>query len=183
MVFDPTIYDNLKVVFEGALYDLDRTGRILIVGREDLVDLASMSRRFAMRMEKQQDATCQAKLELSSNLVDFASELRRMRLADEVPGSRLTLSFDLPLRMAVNSGAIDEHLRAVWGDVAAVQHERVESFAPHAGDRSDETPSGIYRITLPLAGKIDEDNIEDVVSLLDHLVLSLETIEQIGNSR
>ena len=29
-MFDPTIYDNIKVVLEGAVYDLDLEGKIII---------------------------------------------------------------------------------------------------------------------------------------------------------
>lgn len=183
-MFDPTIYDNLKVVFEGALYDLDRAGRILVTGRDDLVNLATMSRTFVMQVEKPENATCAAKLELSSTLVNFASELRRMRLADEVPGSMLTLTFELPERMVVHSPALDEHFQAVWAEVADVVHERLAPFEPNPEKRRlEETPDGVYRITLYFKGKIDEDNIEDVVPLLEHFISSLETIEDAGNSR
>ncbi|TCP58254.1 hypothetical protein EV586_102708 [Tumebacillus sp. BK434] len=183
-MFDPTIYDNLKVVFEGALYDLDRAGRILVTGRDDLVNLATMSRSFVMQVERPENATCAAKLELSSTLVDFASELRRMRLAEEVPGSMLTLTFELPERMIVNSAALDEHFQTVWAEVADVVHERLAPFEPNPEKQSrEETQEGIYRITLYFKGKIDEDNIEDVVPLLEHMISTLETIEDAGNSR
>ncbi|ASS74300.1 hypothetical protein CIG75_04400 [Tumebacillus algifaecis] len=182
-MFDPTIYDNLKVVFEGALYDLDREGRILVSGREDLVNLATMARTFVMKVEKPEHATCIGKLELTSTLVDFASELRLMRLADEVPGVLLTMSFEMPERMVVQSPALDDHFQAVWAEVAEVVHERLAPFEPQPEKRKHmEEPDGIYRITLSFRGKIDEDNIEDVVPLLEHFVSSLETIEDIGNS-
>jgi hypothetical protein len=182
-VFDPTIYDNLKVVFEGALYDLDRAGRILVSWREDLVDLATMSRTFAMQVEKRENPTCTGRLELSSTLVDFASELRRLRLADEVPGAHLTLSFELPGRMVPKSPALQEHLQAVWGEVAEIVHERSSPFKPDPVKRAIvELPEEVYRIGLYFRGKIDEDNIEDVVPLLEHFVSTLETIEDIGNA-
>ncbi|UTW70295.1 hypothetical protein KHA80_06930 [Anaerobacillus sp. HL2] len=41
-MFDPTIYENLKVVIEGEVYDHDMNGRILII-QIDIVDLATMS--------------------------------------------------------------------------------------------------------------------------------------------
>ncbi|UOK56770.1 hypothetical protein MGI18_18515 [Bacillus sp. OVS6] len=45
-MFDPTAFDNLKVVLEGAIYDADLGGFITVIGRKDLVDLAAMSRCY-----------------------------------------------------------------------------------------------------------------------------------------
>jgi hypothetical protein len=47
-MFDPTVFDNLKVIIEGAIYDLDLDGELQVVNRRDLVDLANMSRQFSM---------------------------------------------------------------------------------------------------------------------------------------
>ncbi|KPV55085.1 periplasmic component, partial [Paenibacillus sp. A3] len=51
-MFDPTIFDNLKVVLEGHLYDLDAEQTIRVIGREDFIDLASMKRIFSMRIRR-----------------------------------------------------------------------------------------------------------------------------------
>ena len=47
-LFDPTAFDNMKVVLEGAVYDRDLFGDILIVSRDDLVNLATLSRKFTI---------------------------------------------------------------------------------------------------------------------------------------
>jgi hypothetical protein len=41
-MFDPTAFDNMKVVLEGALYDLDIMGEIIITDRNDLFNTAKM---------------------------------------------------------------------------------------------------------------------------------------------
>jgi hypothetical protein len=170
-VFDPTIYDNLKVVFEGALYDLDSSGRVHVSGREDIVDLATMSRAFRMQVEKL-DGRCKAQVELTSGLLDFAGELRRVRLAEEVPGCELRLSFHLPESMAEDCEEIDSYLEAIWGEAADVVHERTARLLPEQAD------AGRYRIELRFRQKIDEDNMEDVEPLLDHLVATLDHVEE-----
>lgn len=38
-MFDPTAFDNMKVVIEGAIYDLDLDGEISIIDRNDLLIL------------------------------------------------------------------------------------------------------------------------------------------------
>ena len=170
-MFDPTIYDNLKVVFEGALYDLDSSGRVHVSGREDIVDLATMSRAFRMRVEKLA-GRCKAQVELTSGLLDFAGELRRVRLAEEVPGCELRLCFQLPERMAEDCRVLDSYLVEIWGEAAVVEHERTARLWPEQAD------AGRYQINLRFRQKIDEDNMEDVEPLLDHLVATLEHLEE-----
>jgi hypothetical protein len=178
-VFDPTIYDNLKVVFEGSLYDLDRDGRLVVTGREDLIDLAGMSRRFVMRATLP-EGRCAAEVELSSGLLDFAGELRALRLAEETIGCKLKLTFFLQERLAEQAAPFDEYLREVWGEEADVHHTLVQPVGP---SRRYEQADGEYRISLLFRKKIDEDNIADVEPLLLHLVSTLEWLEEQGGKR
>lgn len=36
-MFDPTAFDNLKVIVEGAVYDFDLHGDILVTDRKDMI--------------------------------------------------------------------------------------------------------------------------------------------------
>ncbi|HEU4962992.1 MAG TPA: hypothetical protein VFV52_03895 [Bacilli bacterium] len=198
-MFDPTIFDNLKVVLEGALYELDADKRALVIGREDLVDLAGMSRAFRMRLRLPEGA-CVAEVELTSGLLDFAAELQRLRLAEEAPGSRLQVSFRMPPDRVQALPAIAAHMTEVWGEVAEVRHERVsvlpveaeqEDVSVRAGSEANAEEelatnpfaTGEYRVTLAFRGKIDEDNIHDIELLLDHVVSTLDTMEEVEGSR
>ncbi|TYR76541.1 hypothetical protein FZC79_06580 [Rossellomorea vietnamensis] len=49
-MFDPTAYENLKVVLQGALYELELLGSLKVVNREDIVDLASLARRYSLTL-------------------------------------------------------------------------------------------------------------------------------------
>jgi hypothetical protein len=173
-MFDPTIYDNLKVVFEGGLYDLDEAGRILVIGREDLVDLASMSRTFRMQVRKR-NGRCKASLELFSGLLDFAGEFQYIRLADESPGCHLRLSFELPFECGRHSDNMQQHLESVWGEVAQIFHEETRVLLPEEG-------GGHYKIRLEFLDKIDESHIDDVEPLLEHFVATLDELEGYSDS-
>jgi hypothetical protein len=177
-LFDPTIYDNLKVVLEGALYDHDRGGRVYVSGREDLVDLASMSRTFRIQVQKQA-GTCRGQLELSSGLLDFASELRRVRLADEIPGCTLRMIFWLAEEARHEYVVIDEYMQDVWGEVADVVHEHCTVL--RTATKKEEF-QGEYRITLDFHGKIDENNIQDIEELIEHFIRTVEQLDGKGNS-
>ncbi|KEO84650.1 hypothetical protein [Tumebacillus flagellatus] len=173
-MFDPTIYDNLKVVFEGALYDLDHDQRLRVSGREDLVDLATMSRTFRMQVRKP-DSEIQATVLLQSGLLDFAGELRRVRLADQLPGCVLELHFDLPPEKAAHAAVYENYLEEVWGEVAQSRHELSTVLMTQPGE---EAGRGGYRITLMFRAKIDEDNIHDIEPLLQHLVATMEFFDE-----
>ncbi|MBR8645431.1 hypothetical protein KEH51_18565 [[Brevibacterium] frigoritolerans] len=50
-MFDPTAFENMKVVLEGAVYDRDFIGDILVINRDDIVNLSTMSRSYKIEME------------------------------------------------------------------------------------------------------------------------------------
>ncbi|WJH34045.1 hypothetical protein N6H14_29460 [Paenibacillus sp. CC-CFT747] len=93
-MFDPTIYENLKVVAEGAVYDLDLKGELLILGRSDRVELASMSRAYAIRFRLPDKPEASAEFRLEADTYDLSAEILEKREA--VPGCRLELFFNLP---------------------------------------------------------------------------------------
>ena len=48
-MYDPTIFDNLKVAFENQVYDLDNLeNEITITNRIDRMDFAVMGREFTI---------------------------------------------------------------------------------------------------------------------------------------
>jgi len=76
---DPTIFDNLRVLMEGALYELDLAGELVVTERQDLVDLAALSRSFRMTVEVPSSEIApkyppKLELRLSSQFLDFAAE-------------------------------------------------------------------------------------------------------------
>ena len=45
-MFDPTAYENMRVVLEGIFYDKDLSGEILVIDRNDIVNTAKLSREI-----------------------------------------------------------------------------------------------------------------------------------------
>ncbi|WP_159887924.1 hypothetical protein [Paenibacillus puerhi] len=181
-MFDPTIFDNLKVVMEGRLYDLDSEGSVRITGREDLVDLAAMSRTFRMLL-RQGSGHCQAVISLSSGLTDFALERRIARSADLRPGAVLQLILELPAAYSERINALHDYLVRLWGEEAEVRHELAVSLLPEA-DAERGKPSSVpdaYRISIRFDHKIDESHIEDLEQWLDIAAMCLEHVEERKN--
>lgn len=195
-MFDPTIFDNLKVTLEGALYDLDREEALSVIGREDLVDLASMGRTFRMRFRRL-EGTCVGEVTLRSELDDFAGELRPLRIADaaSAPGAHLRLMFELPESKLDSVSAAHAAIAEDWNEAAEIAIELVSVIVPEASDggvrRTDE-PVGEYgiahgrlserqhaRIILSFRGKIDEADIGEIPVMLEQAAISLEQLDAI----
>ena len=50
-MFDPTAFENMRVVMEGIFYDKDLSGDITIVDRNDVINTAKMSRDFDLSFQ------------------------------------------------------------------------------------------------------------------------------------
>ncbi|WP_335869627.1 hypothetical protein [Bacillus sp. 2205SS5-2] len=74
-MFDPTSFDNLKVVLEGFVYEADLLGDIVIESRHDMVDLAAMSREYSLSFRTSSEASFTAKIMLNSSMRMLSSEL------------------------------------------------------------------------------------------------------------
>lgn len=91
-MFDPTAYENIKVVFEGLIYDQDLEGNIIIIERNDIVNLADLSRAYNITFIHKRDRKqlLKVKLELNSNFKQIASEWMPMTT---VPGVSVSIQF------------------------------------------------------------------------------------------
>jgi hypothetical protein len=178
-MFDPTIFDNLKVVMEGRLYDLDAEGSIRITGREDQVDLAAMSRTFRMKLQTP-SGSCQAVITLASSITDFVMERRIARPADQRPGAELGLELMLPADYSEYTEAVHDYLVRLWGEEAEVRHElrlHLEPGAGTGGELGRSWPES-YRVLIRFTHKIDESHIEDLEQWLDIASMCLAHMER-----
>ena len=93
-MFDPNAYENMKVVIEGIVYDHDLNGDILIIERNDLVNLANMSRSFSLVfiLKNDKQPKIETKLELSATLFQMAAEWYPI---NEEPGANFRIVFKM----------------------------------------------------------------------------------------
>ncbi|MBN8190669.1 hypothetical protein JI667_00785 [Bacillus sp. NTK074B] len=77
-MFDPTAFDNLKVVFEGAVYDLDLTGEIQIVDRKDLFDFARYERCYQIHYSLPSKKSCVVEFHMRADMGHFLAERHQM---------------------------------------------------------------------------------------------------------
>jgi hypothetical protein len=170
-MFDPTVYENLKVVLEGAVYDLDLAGSLKVTAREDLIDLASLSRKYRMAFQLA-DAGIEsavAEMELSAGLKDLAAEILEQPGAD--PGCSIVVRFTGIIRQdedeAQVCGLSEAALHQVWGSRFQVSQTISHEFGSN---------NRIHLINLQFGRSFTEEIAEDIPRMVDHTVLTLEKL-------
>ncbi|MCS7461113.1 hypothetical protein N0M98_13245 [Paenibacillus doosanensis] len=174
MMFDPTIFDNLKVVFEGAMYDMDLSGELQIVNRTDRVELSAMSRSFGMEAVRKPDGAVKGSFFLKASLADLSAEL----LAEQgkQPGCSLELEFVYPIQEpARDCEEAEAILRSIWGEAPSILQVVQTVYGQEPSVRTNH-------VTVQFSRKLDERQIDDIPSLLEHLALSMERLERQGNA-
>jgi hypothetical protein len=171
-MFDPTAFDNMKVIIEGALYDRDLDGEIIITDRNDTINMAKMSRHFniCFSFPHVKGKEVSAKMELESMLVHLASEL--------LPGSKtkhLTGCFVKPyFTFEVEETELDylklyTILNELWGTsrkiTLSIQHEPLNPNNKKTGS-----------ITVDFERLITEDQMVDLVEMTDVMITTLQKI-------
>jgi len=168
-MFDPTAFDNMKVVIEGVLYDRDLSGEIIIVDRNDWMNMAKMSRRFIITfaLPDEQAGNMTASFEMEVKLANLVAELLPESISESLAGCHVKLNFsfkaDLPIQ---THQVIKERLIEIWGDnrhiSTVVQKDPLED--------SSETSN---LVTINFARIIHEEQLDDLVEMTDVMVKTL----------
>lgn len=185
-MFHPIAFDNIRVVLEGGMYERDFDGEITITGRSDTMDLAIYERRFQVEFrlanrEGEDPATVQARLQLATTLSDIAAEQLQEPRLTEVIGCTICIHFFLRVRDVPKEAAeIAELLNRVWGNRPTVTQTVKADW-----HELQPWPPRYYtnQVTLDFQRKITEGNIEDLRDLLDHMVISLQTLQEFADHR
>ncbi|MEH7381907.1 hypothetical protein V7138_15715 [Bacillus sp. JJ1533] len=167
-MFDPTVFENLKVVVEGALYDLDLEGQILIIDRKDQIDTAKMGRHYHISFKDKAINEIHAYIDLKIDLDNLVSELRN---TNEKPGCFLEIGFVFKLDSLDACPTIERELTTIWGDTREIQQEI--SF-PYGSINQFTNNSKIIFHRL-----IHEDNIDDLLEMIDYII---DSIHQLHNT-
>ena len=186
-MFHPLVFDNIRVVLEGAVYDRDFEGAITITGRSDVMDMASFHRMFQIEFtlvdrDKIEQAVI-AEMQLRTGLADIAAEQLEQPLIEHV-GCTICIHFHLPM---MNHEDVPQKIRSIttilddiWGSrpyitqtlKAKVEENRIEWPPKHLRNQ----------VTLDFHRKIDEGNIDDLRFLIDHTVQSLTQLQMFADN-
>lgn len=173
-MFDPTIYENIKVVLEGEIYDIDLNGKIFVTMRKDLVDLASMSRKFVIQFRLLDSAKAiYAEINLIANTEDLASEI--LERDDLKPGCEIIIKFyTMVTDPRVECKKISDKLNIIWDNRPEIS-QRLSYIYEQNGNNKSEL---LNEINLNFGRKIDEENISDIHNLVDYTIKSLVVLSK-----
>jgi len=97
-MFDPTAFENIRVVLEGIFYDEDLEGSLIIIDRNDLINTAKLSRTYELicRLTASNEVanpqiTC--KVTLNASLENLTAELLPVNHIKQEAGCHLTIEF------------------------------------------------------------------------------------------
>ncbi|WCK55327.1 hypothetical protein PP175_04960 [Aneurinibacillus sp. Ricciae_BoGa-3] len=183
-MFDPTIFENLKIALEGTVYDKDFSGEILVTSRHDAVDLADMSREYRIGFQLKENNTespqqLAAEIVLKAETQDLSGEILEMDAKDSgKPGCTIFVYIYHKAVTIHLCSEIEDVLDELWSFRPRIRQEL--SFALPL-DKKEERYKNT--ITLDFGRKIDESNFEDLPEMIDCTISSLESITNLMNNR
>lgn len=170
-MYDPTVFENLKVAFENQLYDLDTIeGEITMLGRSDVMDFAILSRKLAIRFALVEHQAVTAEIILEASLTDLADEL--LENPGKNPSCSLTLRFHKRVQdVAEQCQRIDEALNEIWENEAEVAQTLHFTYGEAASSYLD-----VIEVRFK---KINEDNMREIPDFLQSVLIALGVLNGI----
>lgn len=172
-MFDPTAFENMKVVIEGALYDYDLEGEITIIDRNDMMNMAKLSRSYDVTFVLSNVETVKCKFLMEAALENLAAELLPASLSEQLAGTAIYITF----KMTHNNNhilhaEIEKALRSIWGNERIIKHMMMV-------DPFQQTDTVHKDIVIDFNRLIFEDQMDDVIIMVDYMIQSLERINKI----
>jgi hypothetical protein len=170
-MYHPSVYDNLKVVFEGVIYDSDFSGAIEIIDRKDLVDFAIFEKSTSIAFKLSGiDHSIIGKMILTTNLEKIAIE--KLKDNPDAAGCNLSVEIKTPVyeietdckkiqmilrkwTAGVFKGEIKQKLTYIYGESRNVFHNT---------------------ISIQIENVVTEEDSEHFNSVLDQLLRSMHEI-------
>jgi len=169
-MFDPTIFENLKVAIENQVYDLDNLDhKIKITNRVDRMDLSIMKRDFAIHFTLIDKRDVTAEIVLEASLEELATEI--LEQTGKNPGCTMYLRFYKHVQNVTNQcKEIERVLNEIWEpDIPLTQ---TLSFVYG----QDLSLNYLNIIEVAFDHKINEDHMGIISDFLEHILSTLEVL-------
>jgi hypothetical protein len=172
-MFDPTAFENMRVVMEGIFYDKDLSGDITIVDRNDVINTAKMSRDFDLSFQLKSTSvskvTC--KVTLKANIENLAAELLTTSRSAGSAGCIVTIEFlfenDRDESVTLE---VDQLIRKIWGEDRIVkQMIRYEPL--------NRIQRAHHTVLISFDRIIREDQMDDLIEMHEYMLITLDKLE------
>jgi len=165
-MFDPTAYENLKVILEGLVYEYDFNEAILVTSRDDIVNLANLSRSFQMDfcIPTDQKELLEGSISLSANFEQLASEWYPM---GEEPGCDLEIQYSFEIGL---SEFMEKRVLKLLRDEFSEEYELDWIKQIHSGQKIT------YHFLLRKIEPVTEDTSEELKKIVEKTVKVLREL-------
>lgn len=172
-MFDPTAFENMRVVMDGMFYDKDLSGEIVITDRNDLLNTAKLSRHynlsFQLPFSGERKVTCT--FHLSASLENLTAEL--LERSDFLAGCTVKIDFTM-------KGPLSESLYGKILDTLSFIWESGESKVTICSDSFMSMEKVLYTGTVTFNRLIYEEQIDDLTEMFAYMLLTLERLETLS---
>lgn len=171
-LYDPTIFENLKVAFENHVYDLDNLDqKITITNRVDRMDFSILARYFSIQFTLVNQPEVTAEIALEASVIDLAGEI--LELPGKSRGCSLLVRFNKHVQnIAVQCKQIERALNVIWEN--EIRLTQTLSFM-----YEQEASSYLNTIEMKFKHKINEAHMADIADFLEHVLETLEVLNGI----
>ncbi|MFC0470352.1 hypothetical protein ACFFHM_07400 [Halalkalibacter kiskunsagensis] len=169
-MFDPTVFENIKVAIENYVYDLDNiSGEVDITNRMDRLELSVMSREFRLQFSLATYKEITAEIVLQASLKDLADEI--LEVPGESPGCSLFVRYMLKVEDIENEcNQIDAIISKIWDPVLPpIQTLRFDY------GKDDHLYHNTIELSFP--HKINEEQMKDIPEFIDHVLKTLGELQ------
>ncbi|MGG2065927.1 hypothetical protein [Bacillus sp. S14(2024)] len=171
-MFDPTAFENLKVVVEGAVYDFDLHADIIVTDRKDIMDLASLSRTYTISFQLREyiGSLVEATFLLSVDAENLSGEI--LEVQNFVPGCEMKLFFTFSLKHPEKDcQEIEALLQSIWGKERMITQQISYEY-------NKQAISYHNKVGILFQKAITEDHVDDLIAVISHMIETMRTIQQ-----
>ncbi|WP_432352889.1 hypothetical protein [Sporosarcina sp. A2] len=170
-MYDPTIFDNLKVALENQLYDLDTLDeQIEIQNRRDVMDFAVLSREFALHFVLRNHPEIDVEVILHAGVGDIAGEIMEDPKAN--PACSLSLCFQKSvLDPQTECAGIEQVMASIWEE----DIELTQTIRYVYGKADLKLMNSIEAV---FKTRITEENMTELSTFLEHVLDTLHVLNR-----
>ncbi|HAQ07435.1 MAG TPA: hypothetical protein DCR24_07935 [Bacillus bacterium] len=171
-MFDPTAFENIKVVIEGEIYDRDLSGEIVVIDRNDWINTAKLSREYeiSFSLPAVGPSGLYATMTLEAGIENLSAELLNKDTAQHLAGCMVNIHFSMLHRNDSSVFmAIQKVLEDIWGMDRAIN--QIAHITPLANSPEVNNIS-----TIAFNRLVYEDQIDDLAEMINYMITSLEKL-------
>ncbi|MGE7633868.1 hypothetical protein ACQKMZ_16525 [Bacillus paramycoides] len=170
-MFDPTAFENLKVIVEGAVYDFDLHGDILVTDRKDVMDLASLSRMYSISFQLTETfkTMVEATFSLSVDAKNLSGEI--LEVPQFIPGCEMKLEFSFEMEHPeIGCKEIEKLLHSIWGKERMITQKISYEY-------NKQAISYHNKVEVLFQKAITEDHVDDLIAVISHMIETVRAIQ------